>query len=182
MTFVPTIRDPLADKFHGQTIQFRPLTPESGEGLGRFTRSLADSDLMFTRMDIADPEVVAEWLENVARGRTHTLLIEEDGQIQGYGSLHFSPVYWTRHMAEIRLLVTSRLRGKGIGRYVVNALCDVAKERGMRRVIAQIPATQPKVRYMFEHLGFQPVALLTDWLKDRHGQRHDLLVLARNLD
>ena len=176
---------PWTKKFGDREITFRLLVPSDEQELKRavlkFTNSLPASDLVFLRMDITQPEVIDEWLSNIKLGRTSTVIAEEHGEIVGYGNIHFSQAQWTNHIGEIRILVGDKIRGLGIGRTLANELGLIAKEQGLEKVVAHIPANQPRVRQMFVELGFEPAALLTDWLKDRNQRSHDLIIMAREL-
>lgn len=175
---------PWSRTIDGHELTFRLMNAADDETMKatvlRFTNSLSDHDIAFLRMDITQPEVVDEWIENIKAGRTVTVLVERGEEVFGYGNLHFSQLQWTGHIAEIRILVGESLRGLGIGRMLVDALTEIAHGAGLEKVVAQIPSTQPKVRRMFEDLGFEPVALLTDWLKDRNRITHDLIIMARD--
>jgi RimJ/RimL family protein N-acetyltransferase len=58
----------------------------------------------------------------------------------------------------------------------------LAREKGLTRVVAHLGADQPRVRAMFERLGFHAEALLTDWLKDRNHQKHDLVIMTSDVE
>ncbi len=152
------------------------------EAIRKFAASLPSSDLVFLRMDITQPEALDEWMDNVRKGRTITVLAELGDEIIGYGNLHLSNLQWTRHIGEIRILVAGKHRRLGVGRELVTDMADIAGEKGLSRVVAHIASTQPRVRAMFEELGFEPEALLTDWLKDHGGKVHDLIIMSRGIE
>ena len=144
-----------------------------------FASTLPASDLVFLRMDITQPEAVDEWVENVKRGRTLTILAKFNGEIVGYANLHMSSLQWTSHIGEIRVLVSSKHRALGIGKQLILDALEVAEDKGLTRAVIHVPATQPRVRLMVESAGFEPEALLTDWLKDHTGHVHDLIIMSR---
>ena len=172
---------PITEPFGGTEVTFRIMTGKDEEEVLRFANMLPESDLKFLRLDITQPEVVSEWIKNIKNGRTRTILAEEDGGIVGYGSLHYNQTYWTRHIGEIRMMVIGKLRGLGVGRALVTKLHRLAKNEALERVIVQIAADQPKVRMMFEDLRFEPEAILSDWLRDREGRTHDLLIMSQDV-
>jgi L-amino acid N-acyltransferase YncA len=176
---------PVTEKFGRHTITLKLARPEDGasveQALLKFTQSLPAADLVFVRVDITQPDVVREWMENIQRGRTITILAEENGEIVGYANLHFSRANWTRHIGEGRLLVSAKLRGLGLGERLTDELVKLARAKGLQRIVANISATQPRVRAMFERLDFIPQALLTDWLKDRNHQKHDMIIMSRDI-
>lgn len=172
---------PIGKAFGERTLSIRLMTPSDSKTVLAYATKLPESDLIFLRMDITQPEVVAEWMRNIEMEKTTTLIAEEDGEMLAYGSLHHNQLHWTRHIGELRIMVSPKLRGLAIGRFLVQELFQVAQVLELERVIVQIPSNQPRVRKMFEGLGFSPAALLTDWLKDRNNRMHDLVIMSVNL-
>jgi L-amino acid N-acyltransferase YncA len=137
---------------------------------------------VFLRVDITQPDVIHEWVENILSGRTLTVLVETGGAVVGYGNLHMRRLQWSRHIGEIRILVDPKYRGLGLGEYLVNDLMKLARENGLLRVVAHIGSEQPRVRAMFERLGFHAEALLTDWLMDRNHKKHDMVIMSHEIE
>ena len=146
-----------------------------------FTQSLADHDLLFLRTDITDAGIVADWLDNVEAGRIVTIVAERDGRIFGYGSLHLSNTPWSQHVGELRVLINGELRGQGLGRALTDAIFAQALDRGIQKMVAQMTIDQKGAIATFEELGFRAEALLRDHVKDRNGEKHDLLVYSHDV-
>jgi RimJ/RimL family protein N-acetyltransferase len=163
-------------------ITFRFMGAEDGERMLTFTRSLPERDLLFLRYDITDPEVVEDWLRNIARGQTRTLLALEGERLVGYCSLHRSKILWSRHLGEIRMLVGNNERGKGLGRRLIEQIFPYAGEEGLQKLVVQMMSTQRDAQTLFHHLGFIPEALLHDWAIDRNGRTHDMIIMSREVD
>jgi L-amino acid N-acyltransferase YncA len=182
----PTYWYPWTEKLGRYEVTFKLMRPQDEDtveqALLKFTQSLPASDLVFLRMDITQPDIVHEWVENILRDRTTTVLAEVNGEVVGYGNLHYGRVQWTRHIGEIRVLVGAKYRGIGLGEVLVNEMMKLAREKGLTRVVAHLGADQPRVRAMFERLGFHAEALLTDWLKDRNHQKHDLVIMTSDVE
>ncbi len=147
----------------------------------QFTTSLPDHDLLFLRTDITDAGVVADWLDNIESGQIVTIIAERDGDIWGYGSLHLSNTPWSKHVGELRVLINSQQRGKGLGRALTDAIFAQALDRGIEKMVAQMTIDQKGAISTFEQLGFKAEALLRDHVKDRTGQKHDLLVYSHDV-
>jgi RimJ/RimL family protein N-acetyltransferase len=174
---------PWSDTVGDREITFSLMSEADREALLRFTKSLPESVIVFLRMDISRPEIVDLWLQNIDKGFTSTVLAYEGDEIVGYGSLHYNKMLWTRHLGEIRILVKEELREDGeLEHRLASEVFGLGKELGLHRITAQIPATQPRVRAMYERLGFQPEALLSDWLMSSDGSTHDLLVMSARLE
>ena len=174
---------PWSDRIADKEITFSLMCETDRDAMLRFSKSLPESEIVFLRMDISRPEVVDLWLQNIDKSLTVTVLAYADDEIVGYGSLHYNKMLWTRHLGEIRILVKEELRESGeLEHRLAGEIFALGKELGLNRITAQIPAEQPRVRQMYERLGFQPEALLSDWLMSSDGSTHDLLVLSVRLE
>lgn len=165
----------------GSAITLRRLGRDDVAEFLAFTQSLPDHDLLFLRTDITDAGVVADWLDNIEAGRIVTIIAERDDRIFGYGSLHFSNTPWSKHVGELRVLISGEMRGKGLGRALTEAIFAQALDRGIEKMVAQMTIDQKGAISTFEQLGFKAEALLRDHVKDRTGQKHDLLVYSHDV-
>ena len=161
-----------------KTITLRLMRPEDRDAILAFARGLPPDDLLFLRLDITQPEAVDEWVGNVKAGRTHTVLAEVDGKMAGYASVHHDDAIWTRHMGEIRTLVSSDFRQLGIGRRLVNEVFLIGKALGLRKLTVKMTPDQRGARHTFERLGFQLEALLADYVVDHEGKPRDMLIMS----
>jgi RimJ/RimL family protein N-acetyltransferase len=159
-------------------ITVRLMKPEDGEALLAFARSLPEDDLLFLSVDITRPEVVEQWERNVQSGRTSTVLAEADGKLIGHGTLYISELTWTRHLGEIQLLISREHRGYGLGSLLANEVFAIAQEQNLQKVIARMASEQRGAMQVFERLGFKAEALLADYVMDRQGRTHDLIVMS----
>lgn len=161
-----------------KTITLRLMRPEDRDAVLAFARSLPPDDLLFLRLDITQPAAVDEWVGNIQAGRTHTVLAEVDGKMAGYASVHHDEAIWTRHMGEIRVLVSADFRQLGIGRRLVNEVFMLAKALGLRKLTVKMTRDQRGARATFERLGFQLEALLADYVVDHEGKTRDMLIMS----
>jgi L-amino acid N-acyltransferase YncA len=162
-------------------ITLRIMAAGDKDAILSFARALPHDDLLFLRLDIASPEGVDEWIDNVRDGRTITILADLNGNVVGYASIHHNAVMWNRHVGEIRVNVGSELRRHGLGRLLVDEVFKIARELGLRKITAQMTTDQKGARITFERLGFRPEALLADYVEDREGKTRDLLIMSHDV-
>lgn len=165
----------------GSSATLRLMTAKDGKAVLAFAQALPEDDLLFLRSDITNPDVVEQWVENIGAGRTVSVLAEVNGQMAGYASLHFTDVTWQRHVGEIRIQVGSRYRSLGLGRQLAAEVFAVAREAGLRKITAQMTPDQKGAIATFERLGFQPEALMQDFVIDRGGRTRDLIVMGHDV-
>ncbi|MDO8615786.1 MAG: GNAT family N-acetyltransferase [Dehalococcoidia bacterium] len=169
---------PWGTTINGTQVKFRLMTPADSDAILEFARTLPAEDLMFLRTDITQPETVKNWMNYIKTGRTISIMAEVEGKIAGYASIHLNDALWTRHVAELRVLVGLDFRGLGLGKRLTNEGFGIAKDLGLRKITAQMSTDQRSARGVFEHLGFRPEALLADHVMSRDGQTHDLLIMS----
>ncbi len=161
-----------------KNVTLRLMEPGDRDQILTFARNLPPDDLLFLRLDITQPEAVDEWVGNVEAGRTHTVLAEVDGMMAGYASVHRNAALWTRHMGEIRVLVSSDFRQLGLGKRLVNEIFLVGKALGLKKLTVKMTPDQKGARATFERLGFQLEALLADYVVDHEGKPRDMLIMS----
>lgn len=172
---------PWTTTINGRKITLRLMGRADLDKSVKFARELPAADLMFLTVDITDPVEMEQYVAAVEKGQAATVLAEADGHFIGYGSLACSQPHWTRHLGEIRLLVGPDWRGFGLGRLLANEVLQIARDKGLRKVIARMAADQKGAIQVFEHLGFHAEALLTDFVIDRDGRTHDVMVMTNDV-
>lgn len=165
----------------GRKLTFRAMTAADKAGILAFARALPQADLAFLRRDITREAVVDEWVRDVADGFVTTLLVFDGTTVMGYAVVHRSDLDWSAHVAELRVLVASEMRGKGLGRRLTEEAFRIALGLGVEKMTAQMPVDQTGATVTFRNLGFKPEALLRDHVKDRDGTKRDLLVMSLDI-
>jgi L-amino acid N-acyltransferase YncA len=161
-----------------RTVDLRLMEKSDRDRIVNFARALSPDDLLFLRRDITDPEVVDEWVREIERGRTVTVLAEKDNELLAYGSLLLHETFWGRHMGEIRVLVRFDYRGLGLGLQLASDVFAIAKDAGIEQMIARMTTEQKRTRARLKRLGFKEEAILRGFVRDREGKRRDLLVMS----
>jgi L-amino acid N-acyltransferase YncA len=169
---------PWQTAINGVEITFRLMEASDRDDIVAFAQGLPEHDLLYLRIDVTDPKVVDQWVENVEKGRTITILAETEGKVIGYATLHRDEVSWTRHVGEIRVMLNPDLRGFGLGKLLANEVFAIAKDLGLQKIMVRMTTDQRGARGMVESLGFRPEALLADFAMARDGRTHDLLIMT----
>jgi L-amino acid N-acyltransferase YncA len=165
----------------GALVEIGMMTPDHAEELGLFVASLPAHDLLFLRRDISHPKVIAAWMGAIRQGRIISLTARQDGAIVGCTAIVTHELSWSRHVGELRVLVATALRGKGLGRHLIQESFSLALELGLEKLCVQMTVDQRAAIGVFEELGFRAEALLKNHVKGRDGQSHDLALLSHNV-
>ena len=166
----------------GKKIEIRAMTSRDRDAILGFARQLPEEDLLFLRVDLTEPAVVDEWVANLERGLSTSLLAYEGRTLAGYATVHVNPARWTRRVGEIRVNVGPAYRGKGLGRNLTAQIFDIARALGLKKLTATMTMDQTGAQAAFRRLGFVPEAVLADYVEDRKGVSRDLVIMCYDID
>ncbi|MGB4863104.1 MAG: GNAT family N-acetyltransferase [Tepidiformaceae bacterium] len=181
MTVEGTRTYPVTHHLGNHEVTLRPMTANDKDGVLAFARMLPEHDLLFLRRDITQEPAMADWISELKSGEIVTILALIGSDVVGYATIHRSLLRWTAHVAELRVTVSESVRGTGIGRVLTQEAFATALAEGIEKMVAQMTLDQKGAIATFEGLGFRPEALLRDQVKDRDGNKHDLLVLSHEV-
>lgn len=166
----------------GANFSIRTIGDTDRDAILAFARSLPEHDLLFLRRDITQVENVEAWLRDIAEGSYASIAAWSGGEIVGYTTVASDRMTWTRHVAELRVLVAPAMRGLGLGRLLTEQGFAIARERGVRKMIAQMTTDQEAAVHAFERMGFEREAVLRGQVMDRDGALHDLQIMSLDVE
>jgi acetyltransferase len=86
------------------------------------------------------------------------------------------------HRAEVeKLFVAVALRGRGIGKLLMTALHDAARQRGRYLVMLNTRCGSPAERF-YRELGYLEVGPIPGWSLGAAGERYDHVILYQELE
>ena len=162
-------------------ITIRPLLKMDGAALLEYFGSLPPEDRLCLKEDVTDPKVIENWIYDLDYDTILPLIAINNGNVVGDATLHFNPIGWTRHQAEVRLTTSTRYRVKGLGTILVQDLIDIATKLGLEQISIEIPPMLDKAFYLFGKMGFKEVAKLQGFVKDLEGKESDLVLMVKYL-
>ncbi len=162
----------------GTFITVRTLIPQDRAAVGAFFERVPEEDRTFLKRDLFNREEVEIWLDEIDIGRETVMVAQSHKQIVGTAVLERQRNGWAQHVGEIRIVADPAFRRRGLGHLLAQTVFDLAKNSGVEKLTAEMVADEPGPIRVFKRLGFRTEATLNDQIKDRHGEKHDLLVMA----
>ena len=163
---------------NGSRVVIRRMTAADGAALQRFYRDLPEEDRLFLNDDVAQEAWIERFIRRVDNETFVSLVAESDGSIVGNATLARTLHGWSRHVAEIRVVVSRDFQGKGLGTALAKAVVKLAVGMGLEKMVAHVVENQVGARRAFEKLGFKQEAVLKAHVKDIHGFKRDLLIMS----
>jgi RimJ/RimL family protein N-acetyltransferase len=159
-------------------VTIRPLEEGDYNALLAFGAALPQDDLLYLENDLESPEIIRRLVNaSVAENWRQVVAVDEEGNIVGYSAVRRLSG-WSNHVADIHLTTSDGWRRNGLGTAMAQAIFDAARDLGVNKVIVEMLERQNAGRAIFERLGFRVEGILSQHARDRHGQRHNLLILA----
>jgi GNAT superfamily N-acetyltransferase len=104
----------------------------------------------------------------------------DDGVIVGSGQLSFPPWPNARHRAELqKLFVWGALRGMGVGRLLMTALHEAARDRGRSLILLNTRRGGPEGFY--KGLGYKEIGVVPGFFVGASGERYDTVSYYQEL-
>lgn len=172
---------PRAIEVGGEPMILRRITPADADRMHNFFLALPAADLLLLRRDVTDGREIDNWMREIERGETVTIVAETEGTIMGEATLHLTGVPWSRHVGIVRVFTAREQRGRGLGRLLLEELCALAPNLGIEKLVAEMTVEQVAARKLIESLGFEEEARLGSYVKDRNHRPHDLIIMTKAL-
>jgi phosphinothricin acetyltransferase len=143
-----------------RSLSVRDATPEDAQAIADIYNQGIQDGSATLETALRTPEERRQWL--VARGPRHPVIVavHEGAQVVGWASLNqFNPRAAYDHVADISVYVARERRGMGIGRVLLRALEERARQIGYHKmVLAGFPWNTPGMR-LYERCGFTTVGI-----------------------
>lgn len=165
----------------GSKIRLRPLRKDDEKSFHEFFLAVPESERMFIKHRVTEPEVIRNWCQHIDLGRNLPLLAFSDGKIVGDATLHQQLGGWKRHIGRVSVLVHPKYRGRGLAKALVSEIASIARALGLERVEAEFIGEQETAIKMFALLGFSNLLRLEDYVKDMQAISHDYVLMGLNL-
>ena len=165
----------------GSKCELRPLHEGDQKEFHTFFLAVPDQEKLFIKHQVADPDVIREWCENIDLDRNLPLLACLDGKIVGAATLHQQFSGWKRHIGRVSVLVLPHARGLGLARAMIGEIVGLARDVGLERVEAEFIGEQAAAIKMFAMLGFSNLLRLENYVKDMEAISHDYILMGLNL-
>jgi N-acetylglutamate synthase-like GNAT family acetyltransferase len=166
----------------GRAVSLRLMRRGDAEAVVAFARAVEPHDLLFLQRDIRNRKVVAAWIEQIERGQITSVLALHDGRIGGCSAVVRDDLSWSSHVSEIRVVTAADMRGSGLGRLLAQESLLLAESLDAAKVFVRTTVDQVGALAVFQDLGFKPEALLREHVRDAEDRRHDIAILALDLE
>jgi ribosomal protein S18 acetylase RimI-like enzyme len=158
-----------------------PMEQRDEARLYEFFSRLPEEDRKLLKHNVADRSVIADWCRHIDYSRVLPILAEAQGKIVGDATLHRRGSGWLQHVGEIRVVVDPEYRRRRLGSVLIEELMLLAIDAKMERLFVELIASEIAAVRAFERVGFEQVARLPGFVRDRNNTAQDLLMLSADI-
>lgn len=167
--------------YQGGSVDIRPMSRDDGPAVLAFARALPSHDLLFLPRDISQERVLSAWLTEIERGSFTSFVAMSGAEVIGCAAIVQDPMSFSRHVGELRVVTSTTVRGKGVGRALIEEAFAAALGLGLEKLSALMTADQHGAIQIFEELGFRAEGLLRNQVQEPGGAKHDIIILSHDV-
>ena len=166
----------------GTRVLLRPMAREDADALLQFFLRVPAEDRSYLKEDVTSPKVIRRWAEELDYDRALPLLAWVNGKVVADGTLHRTRSLARRHVGEVRVVVDSEYRSRGLGTSILHELAAFANDNGLERLLFQAVAeSEATAIKAAEFVGFVRIGVLPGHGKDPDGHPRDIVLLEMPL-
>jgi RimJ/RimL family protein N-acetyltransferase len=160
----------------GTRVLLRALDANDGDRLQAMFATVSDDDAGTMRDNVKDPAAIQRWVDEMDYNRVIPLVAVVNDEIVGDATLHLGRGPY-RHKAEVRIFLSKRYRGRGLGTAMLKAVIDIAKRLELHLLTVEVIANRTAVIRAFRGLGFQMQTTLPDYFMMPDGESLDVSLM-----
>ncbi|MCY4527736.1 MAG: GNAT family N-acetyltransferase [Chloroflexi bacterium] len=167
----------------GQQVTIRPLQSNDDTALHQFFVRVPEEDRFYLNNDVTSLEVIRGFTDNISLDVAIPLVAVSGDKIVADSTLHRSRRASRRHVGELRIVVDTDYRGRGLGARLIDELIQLGVDLGLERLAFELvdrremPAIQAA-----KAAGFEEVAVLEGRVRDMYGIMQALVILELPLE
>lgn len=165
----------------GREVTIRLLEEGDHDAMLAFGAALPEDDWLYLELDFHNPNTIARLVNAAAAENWRQVVAVAGDLIVGYSNVRLLPG-WKSHVGDSHLVIRQGWRRSGLGTALAQTILEAARDLGVEKVIAEMLEAQTAGRAIFKHLGFHVEGILNDHVCDHHGKRHDMLIMAYQLE
>ena len=166
----------------GTGVTIKPLEPGDESALFEMFKQFSEDDLWFLNHDVSDPRLIDDWIKNLDLDRVISIVASLGGRIIANAALMRKSYGAKSHIGKIRISVDPSFREKRLGTWMLLDLVNLAMALGLQMLVMRL--VRDRDAYIISRvrkLDFIEELELKDYVLDREGNPHDLVIMTKRL-
>ena len=165
----------------GTGVTLKPLQKGDRDLLFKLFNRLPENDRWFLDGDVTDSGLIENWV-NKELEKTISIVAELEGRIIACAILIRNYYGARSHIGTIRISVDLSFREKNLGTWLLLELINLAISTGLETLVMELVEERDSyIIRSIKKLDFFEEAVLKDYVKDREGNTHNLIIMVKRL-
>jgi ribosomal protein S18 acetylase RimI-like enzyme len=165
----------------GTEVIIRPLTNNDVEKSFQFFQELPPEDREYLRVDVTKRDLVEKRILTMKGKNVKRIAAFCDDKIVADAALELEGVGWKAGVAEMRIIIARSFQRKGLGIIMAGELYLLAQKEKIEELVVKMMKPQKGAQSIFHKLGFHHDIILSNYVKDLHGHKQDLIIMRCSL-
>jgi len=166
----------------GTGVTLRPLQEGDEHLLTKMFNRFSEIDKWFLDPEEVEPELILNRVKSMDSERFISIVAVLEGQIIAHATLSRKQYGAESHVGTIRISVDPSFREKRLGTWMLLDLINLAMAMDLETLVMQlIEDKDSSVIRGVKKLDFTEEAVLKDYVKDRKGNLHNLVIMVKRL-
>ncbi|MBW1681400.1 MAG: N-acetyltransferase [Deltaproteobacteria bacterium] len=166
----------------GTGVTIRPVTGGDARSLHDFFMRLTEDDRWFLNHDVRDLELIHGWVAEQDPDRVLSVVALLQGRIIANAVLMLKVYGAKSHIGKVRICVDPGYRERRLGTWMLLDLHNLGMDLGLKRLTMQLVRDRDvSLIGAVGRLDFRQVAVLENYVLDRQGIAHDLVIMTKTL-
>lgn len=161
----------------GTKIILKAMEEADVEPLWEFFKDIPDQEKIYFKDDVTKKETIMKWGRVIDYGKVLPILAWDGDRVVGDATLHRRKKGWKTKVGDVRVVIDSEYRSKGLGTALIRELKSIASRTALNYLVAEIIDDQEMAIKAFRSMGFEEVATYPNFVADWKGKTHGLVVL-----
>ncbi len=159
----------------------RPATSGDADRLWDFYRRLPEIDKAHFHEDVDRLDVVRRWTEALDYKAMLPILAIRDERVAGTATLFRNATGWKQRVGIVRILIDPDNRHRGLGTAMIREIRHLGEKAALNYLLAEVVEEQSAAIRALERMGFERAVVYRNFVNDRKGHLHNLVVLLHPL-
>ena len=166
----------------GTGVSMKPLNPGDEDALFKMFKRLSEDDRWFLNQDVSDPHLIKSWINHLEMERMISIIAVVEGRIIGNAALMLKDYGAKSHIGKVRISVDPGYRERRLATWMLLDLINLAISMGLQMIVMRLVRDRDhSVMRAVKKLDFIEEAVLEDYILDKDGNSHDLLIMVKRL-
>jgi GNAT superfamily N-acetyltransferase len=162
-------------------VTVRPIRRTDATALQKFFCSVPEPERLFLERPVTNKSLFENWCKQIDLERDFTVLMLDKRKIIGWINLHMPQGGWMRHIGHLRFLTHPSYRGRDVSLLLLEEIVAVARYLRLWKLEAELNGERKIAIRSLQHLGFEELFCLPDYVIDMTRQSHDYLLMGMDI-